>query len=92
MAVGLMFEDKAVTKAMYEAVLEEVMPGRVAAPGMLFHSGGPMPGGGWRVMETWESQAALDTFVEHKLGQALERAGITERPQTFEVESIVSAS
>jgi quinol monooxygenase YgiN len=89
MAVGLMYEAKGVTKEQYESVLAEVTPNRVAPPGMLFHSAGPMTGGGWRVSETWESQEALDTFVQNTLRQALEHAGITDQPQTFEVESII---
>jgi hypothetical protein len=84
-----MYEAKGVTKAQYESVIAEVTPDRVAPAGMLFHSAGPMAGGGWRVSETWESPEALEAFVESTLRQALERAGITEQPRTFEVESII---
>jgi hypothetical protein len=89
MAIGLMYEATGVTKEQYESVLAEVTPDRVAPPGMLFHSAGPMAGGGWRVSETWESQEALDSFVHSTLRQALEHAGITDQPLTWQVENII---
>jgi quinol monooxygenase YgiN len=82
MAVGILFDGVGVTKEQYEQVLNEV--GGEGTPGLLHHVAGASDGG-IVVVEVWESQAALNTFVSEKLGAALQAAGITLQPKIFEV-------
>jgi hypothetical protein len=84
MAVGLMFRGTGVTQAQYEQVRNEVMPNNEPAPGLLYHAAGPASDG-WRVVEVWESQEAVDRFFREKLGAALQRANITVQPELFDV-------
>jgi quinol monooxygenase YgiN len=46
--------------------------------------------GGWRVVDVWESQEALDKFFQEKLGQALQEAGLaTLQPQVWPVHTLL---
>jgi len=84
MAVALLFEGTGVTQAQYEQVLNQVAPGNQMAPGMLYHVAGPTDGG-FRVVEVWESQEAVDRFFGETLGRALQEAGINVQPQVWQV-------
>jgi quinol monooxygenase YgiN len=83
-AVGLIFDGVGITEAQYEQARREVAPDNRLLPGMLSHHAGPSEGG-WCVIETWESQEALQAFFEQKLGQALQRANINVQPKFFQV-------
>jgi hypothetical protein len=65
----------------YDAVVRELGPAGEPAgtPGLLFHSAGPTDDG-WRVIDFWESQEALDRFTQEQLMPAMQRAGVTRRP------------
>ncbi len=39
--------------------------------------------GGWRVVDVWESQEAINAFFQEKLGPALQEAGIPAAPPQF---------
>jgi quinol monooxygenase YgiN len=90
MAIGVVFEGQGVTQAQYDQVLKEVSPDNRPPPGMLYHVAGPMEGG-WRVVEVWESQDAVDRFFQEKLGEALQKANINVRPQVFQVHNTMQA-
>src|SRR5664279_5895701 len=90
MAVALIFNGPSVTKAQYEQVLNEVLPGGKVAPGMLSHVAGPTADG-WAVCEVWESQEAVDKFFQEKLGAALQKANINIQPVVFPVENMMQA-
>lgn len=90
MAVTLVFNGVGVTQAQYEQVVNEVNPDGKVAPGVLFHVAGPSPDG-WRVVEVWESQEALDLFFQEKLGAALQRANISIQPEVFPVQTMRQA-
>ena len=90
MAVALIFNGVGVTQAQYEQVLAEVNPDGKVAPGVLFHAAGPAADG-WRVVEVWESQEALDKFVQDKLGAALQKAGISVQPEVFPIQNLRQA-
>jgi len=90
MAVALLFEGPGITQAQYDQVLGEVSPGNQLPAGALYHVAGPTPNG-WRVVEAWESQEAIDRFLAEKLGAALARAGIGIQPQMFQVHNIMQA-
>jgi len=84
MAIGLIFSGTGVSKDQYEQVLHAVAPDDQPPAGMLHHAGGPSESG-WCVMEVWESQEALERFFRDKLGAALQAAGITAQPTTFQI-------
>ena len=58
--------------------------GKQRAPGLLAHHAGPTEGG-FCVIETWESQEALQHFFADKLGEALAAANIQVQPKMFEI-------
>ena len=76
------------TQAQYDQVRNAVAPGNRAPAGMLYHAAGPTETG-WRVVEIWESQEAVQRFFDQQLGQELQRAGIDVQPQQFEVVNIM---
>ncbi len=39
--------------------------------------------GGWRIVDVWESQEAVNKFFQEKLGPALQEAGIAAAPPQF---------
>lgn len=88
MAIGLIFQDAGVSQAQYEQVFNEVTPGGRPPAGLLYHAGGPGENGVC-VVEVWESQEAADRFFQDTLGQALQKAGITVQPTTFQVINIL---
>jgi hypothetical protein len=51
--------------------------------GMVFHAGGAKPGG-WVVFEVWESQEAQASFMNERLGSALQESGVTDPPTRVE--------
>jgi hypothetical protein len=85
MAIGVIFDGVGMTQEQYYQVFNQVTNnGAEAAPGMLSHHAGPTDGG-FCVIETWESQEALQTFFEDKLGEALAAANIQTQPRMFEI-------
>ena len=88
MAICLIFDAPGMTEAQYDQVRNEVAPGDRAPDGALYHAAGPTENG-WYVVETWESQEALDRFVRDKLQQALQNAGIAHQPRVLEVARIM---
>ncbi len=47
--------------------------------GLLTHSAGRTEKG-WTVVEVWESREAQDTFMQSRLGPALQQAGVNKPP------------
>lgn len=89
MAVGLVFDGVGVSQEQYYQVFNQVTDhGRHTVPGMLTHHAGPTEGG-FCVMETWESQEAIQQFFATQLGAALEAAGIRVQPKVFEIVNTV---
>jgi hypothetical protein len=52
--------------------------------GLHTHLAGPTEGGGWIVVEVWESQEDQDEFMKSRLGPALHQAGVTNPPKRAE--------
>ena len=52
--------------------------------GLHTHLAGPTEGGGWIVIEVWESQEDQDAFMQSRLGGALHNAGVTRPPKRQE--------
>src|SRR5688500_9224439 len=89
MAVAFVFNGVGVTQAQYEQVRNEVSPGGGHAPGVLAHVAGPTSDG-WRVVEVWESQEAMERFFQDKLGAALQNANISGQPEIFAVQNMMA--
>ena len=90
MAVALVFNGVGVTQAQYEQVLREVSPDGKVAPGLLSHVAGPTSDG-WRVLEVWESQEAVDKFFQDKLQAALQNENIVVQPEVFPVQNMMQS-
>jgi hypothetical protein len=56
--------------------------------GILVHTAGEGPNG-FRIVDVWESQEAVDAFGEH-LGPVLAEVGITDPPQMYETHVYVA--
>ncbi|HVC03592.1 MAG TPA: hypothetical protein VND88_02855 [Candidatus Acidoferrales bacterium] len=52
--------------------------------GLHTHMAGPTEGGGWIVVEVWESQEDQEAFMQSRLGGALHKAGVTAPPKRAE--------
>ncbi|HUZ71134.1 MAG TPA: hypothetical protein VMU65_15620 [Candidatus Saccharimonadales bacterium] len=52
--------------------------------GLHTHLAGPTEGGGWIVIEVWESQEDQDAFMQSRLSGALHKAGVTGPPKRAE--------
>lgn len=46
MAIAMVFEGQGVSQAQFDQARKEVSPDNKPAPGMLYHVGGPIEGGG----------------------------------------------
>ncbi|MEO6795493.1 MAG: hypothetical protein ABI401_16240 [Candidatus Dormibacter sp.] len=66
------------SKEKYDEVIAEVgLSGSKLAPGQLVHFAGPMPGGGWQIVNVWESQEASDSW-EKVMVPARRKAGLPD--------------
>jgi hypothetical protein len=97
MAVGMLLAGEAVTKDTYTQVTEKMfgsypMREEQSPDGLMMHTAGQSDQG-WYVYDIWESKEAFQSFVESKLGPALQEvgAGATSRPepQFFPIETLV---
>ena len=64
MAVLMIGEVPNLTEEIYGGMIGQLMPTLRAAEGFMSHAAGPSPSGGWRVVETWESQENADAWFE----------------------------
>jgi hypothetical protein len=66
------------TKEKYDMVIQEAgLTGSQLAPGQLVHFAGPLEGGGWQIVNVWESQADSDEW-EKVLIPARRKAGLPD--------------
>jgi hypothetical protein len=82
MAIAVIIDFPGGSQEEYDTVVRELGPAGesvAAAPGLLLHGGGPTADG-WRVIDFWESQEALDRFTQEQLMPAMQRAGVNRRP------------
>lgn len=87
MAVALLLEFPGATQEQFGQVAEKVSS--KSPPGLLFHVEGPMEGG-WRVVDVWESQEAVDTFFQETLGHVLQEVGLAiPQPQFWPAQRII---
>jgi hypothetical protein len=55
------------TAEVYGGLIEQMKPSLQSAKGFISHSGGPHPDGGWRVVETWDSEADATEWFEQNV-------------------------
>lgn len=78
MAICAVFDVVGMTQDQYYQVFNEVTDhGRQQPPGALTHVAGPTDAG-FCVIETWESEEALQQFFETQLGRSLAAANVGE--------------
>ena len=77
MAIGVLYESPSITQEQYDKIIELLQD--KTADGRIFHVAGPREGGGWRVVDVFESPAQFETFVQ-KLVPIVQEAG-AEPPQ-----------
>jgi hypothetical protein len=92
MSYGLVLRFEGVSEKDYWAVNEKLGIDRNSngdwPAGMLVHSGGPTDGGGWLVIEVWESKEAQELFMSTRLGAALAASGVSAPAQVIETETV----
>jgi heme-degrading monooxygenase HmoA len=64
MPVLVIAEVPDLSEPAYLSMLEQLKPALEAAPGFLFHAGGPSPDGGSRVVEVWESEDDAEQWFD----------------------------
>ena len=87
MALAFLVDFPGATQAQFAQVDQKL--GRQAPPGLLYHVEGPIEGG-WRVVDVWESQEAVDLFYHERLGQVLLEAAVAiPQPQFWPAHRII---
>jgi quinol monooxygenase YgiN len=86
MAIGAVFDAVGMTQDQYYRIFNRVTNnGTQPPPGVLTHIAGPTEGG-FCVIETWESEEALQQFYEATLGQALDAENVAQiQPRMFNI-------
>jgi hypothetical protein len=69
----MMVDNPEGSQEVYEAVRARL--GLEKPAGGIFHVAGPSPGGGWRVIEVWESEEAAEAFFRERFLPALKSLG-----------------
>jgi hypothetical protein len=83
MAIATVIDLPGGTAARHDALVREMGIGGQSAsaiPGLIFHVAGPI-GGGWRVIDVWESEADLERFQRERLAPAAAKFGGMPPPQ-----------
>ncbi|MCX5376221.1 hypothetical protein [Streptomyces sp. NBC_00091] len=76
MAVLVHSQGAAWNQELYQTIFDRVIPDRANPPaGLIIHTGMPGDGGGWEVVDVWESQAAFQRFTEDVIMPAAQELG-----------------
>ena len=78
MTVAMMVDNPEGSQEDYDRVRERL--GLEKPAGGSFHVAGPIPEGGWRVIEVWESEEDAKRFVKERLLPAFEAVGAAPPP------------
>jgi hypothetical protein len=62
MSVMITADQPGMTQEMYDGLASTLLPLLAQRPGFIAHAAWPV-GGGWQVMEIWESQAEHDSWA-----------------------------
>jgi hypothetical protein len=75
MAISVLYELPSMTQEQYDKIIDLLQRRGKTAEGRIFHVAGPREGGGWRVIDVFESAGAFETFVQEKLGAIIQEVG-----------------
>jgi hypothetical protein len=86
MAVGVLMEFPGVTREQYEALGRELALAALPS-GALTHLCGPTADGGWRTIDVWESEHALEQFLSEQLIPKAQAVGFPQpsKREVFEL-------
>lgn len=89
MPVAFMLDFPDGSLKQYDDVVAKMQLGGQLPPGALFHCAGAGPGGGVRVLDVWESDAAFQAYAEARIRPLSAEAGLLP-PEIlrFEVENV----
>ena len=59
------------TAEIYDQVNSRVNPPGSPPEGLIFHTAGPSPDGGWRIIDVWESREVCERFLESTVTPAM---------------------
>ena len=97
MAVILVHQGAGLTRENYEEVVRRLSgKSRLDSPsdwpveGLLVHAAGEVEGGGFRVVDVWESEEAVRRFGE-RLMPLLQEVGVEAAPEIYPAHTFVSA-
>ena len=97
MAIAALFELDGVTQDQYDQITRGLTDGRGLeslsdwpVEGILFHVAGPTETG-WRVLDVWESEEALQRFGEHLMPIAAEAGVKDPQPRVSKVYNVVTS-
>ena len=65
MAVAFIFSSDTIGQAEYDGLMQALGRASLDVPtptGSLAHLSGPKPGGGWQVIDVWDSEASANAF------------------------------
>jgi hypothetical protein len=94
MAVGMLLDAPEGSQAMYDALTEKIFGSIQPATtpeGLIIHTAGPLPDGGWRVFDVWESAEAFWRFFDAQLLPAARELGqdtASARPEFFSIHNV----
>jgi hypothetical protein len=94
--VAVVLVHEGVTQEQYEETVRKLTDGGSVStpadwpvPGLLVHAAGNGPNG-FRVVDVWESEEALQRFADHLI-PILEEMGVDARPEIYPAHTFVSA-
>lgn len=90
MPVLMIGEVPNLTEDTYAGMLENLKPVMQGTKGFISHCGGPSPSGGWRVIETWESEDDARAWFETNVKPNLPPDVVPDR-QYFPLHSAFSS-
>ncbi len=86
--VGVLIEVPGGTQEMYDKAMKDLeltANGGDWPEGLISHIAGPN-GDGWTVVDTWQSKAEFEKFVQERLGKAMQVAGMPRvEPKFFDI-------
>lgn len=68
------------TQENHQAIVEGLGDSQDNADGRILFAAGPVPDG-WQIIQVWESQTAMEKWVEDNLGEAFAKAGSRGYPE-----------
>ena len=95
MAAGLILKFTGIGETEYRAVNAKLNIDMNSGagdwpPGLLSHSAGAGDDGAFYVLEVWSSREAQGTFMQGRLGRALQEGGITGMPQITWIDPLLA--